>query len=74
MAPLLSSETSIKDALDSLKATIKNVQKVYNYLKYGDPQDTDSKKKSGSSGPVPQYMTDKIANYQAALARLTGGA
>ncbi len=69
----LSSETSIKSAVDSLKATIKNVQKVYNYLKYGDPQATDAKK-THSSGPVPQYMTDKIANYQAALARLTGGA
>ncbi|AQR61380.1 transcriptional regulator [Brevundimonas sp. LM2] len=28
---------------------------------------------SGASGPVPAYLTSQIANYQAALARLTGG-
>ncbi|MDB5436418.1 MAG: regulatory protein FlaEY [Phenylobacterium sp.] len=28
---------------------------------------------ASSSGPVPQYLTDRIANYAAALARLTGG-
>ena len=26
-----------------------------------------------AGGPVPQYLTNQIANYQAALARLTGG-
>jgi hypothetical protein len=25
-----------------------------------------------ASGTVPQYLTDRIANYSAALARLTG--
>jgi hypothetical protein len=28
---------------------------------------------AASSGPVPAYLTNQIANYQAALARLTGG-
>ncbi len=70
----LNSDANIKTALDSLQTTMKNVQKVYSYLKYGDPQDSSSTKKGNSSGTVPQYMTDQIANYQAALNRLTGGA
>lgn len=28
---------------------------------------------AGASGPVPAYLTSQIANYQAALSRLTGG-
>jgi hypothetical protein len=28
---------------------------------------------AGHSGPVPAYLTTQIANYQAALNRLTGG-
>ena len=69
----LNSDANIKSAMDSLQKTMKQVQKVYNYLKYGDPQDTSKSKKS-SSGPAPKYLTDQIANYQAALSRLTGGA
>ena len=69
----LNSDANIKSAMASLQSTMKQVQKVYNYLKYGDPQDT-SKSKKASSGPPPKYLTDQIANYQAALSRLTGGA
>src|SRR5690606_16189126 len=29
--------------------------------------------KATPTGPVPAYLTNQIANYQAALARLTGG-
>ena len=46
------------------------MQKVYNYLKYGDPQDTDSKAAKKASGPAPAYLTDQIKNYQAGLMRL----
>lgn len=66
----LSSDASITKAIESLKETIKNVQKVYNYLKYGDPQDTDSKAAKKASGPAPAYLTDQIKNYQAGLMRL----
>lgn len=66
----LSSEASIKEAIESLKATIKNVQKVYSYLKYGDPQEDDAKKKGKTSGVAPAYLTDQIANLQAGLQRL----
>lgn len=69
----LATDANIKDALDSLKTVIKNVQKAYNYLKYGDPQETDAKKKGNTSGTAPAYLTNQIANYQAALNRLTGG-
>ncbi|MEI9905738.1 MAG: hypothetical protein WDN06_18775 [Asticcacaulis sp.] len=34
----LNSDANIKTAMDALNATMKNVQKAYNYLKYGDPQ------------------------------------
>nr|WP_245344560.1 transcriptional regulator [Asticcacaulis solisilvae] len=66
----LSSDASIAKAIESLKETIKNVQKVYNYLKYGDPQESDIKKKNNSSGVAPAYLTDQIKNYQAGLMRL----
>jgi hypothetical protein len=65
----LSSDASIAKAIESLKETIKNVQKVYNYLKYGDPQESDAKAKK-ASGPAPAYLTDQIKNYQAGLMRL----
>ncbi|EGF90730.1 regulatory protein FlaEY [Asticcacaulis biprosthecium C19] len=69
----LATEANVKSALESLKGVMKNVQKAYNYLKYGDPQETDSKKKGKSSGQAPAYLTNQINNYQAALNRLTGG-
>jgi hypothetical protein len=70
----LNSSTNIANAISSLQATIKNVQKVYTYLRYGDPQASTSKTTGNTSGTVPTYLTDQIANYQAALARLTGQA
>ena len=70
----LGTDANVKHALSSLKKVMKNVQLAYNYLKYGDPQPQDAKKKGNSSGTVPSYLTNQIANYQAALNRLTGGA
>ncbi|WP_235074229.1 transcriptional regulator [Asticcacaulis sp. AC466] len=69
----LNSAAGITKALAALKTTMKNVQKAYTYLRYGDPQDSTSTKAGKTGGTVPQYMTDQIANYQAALNRLTGG-
>ena len=48
---------AIRDAYRQLEAAAK-------------PQTTTS---AAASGPVPAYMTSQIANYQAALDRLTGG-
>jgi hypothetical protein len=69
----LNSSANIAKALASLQETMKNVQKAYTYLRYGDPQDSTTKKNGKTGGTVPQYMTDQLANYQAALSRLTGG-
>ncbi|MDI7775012.1 transcriptional regulator [Asticcacaulis sp. EMRT-3] len=67
----LNSSQNIADAITSLKATMANIQKVYTYLENGDPQPA-AKTTGNGAGTVPQYLTDQIANYQAALARLTG--
>lgn len=70
----LNSSANIASAISSLQTTIKNVQKVYTYLRYGDPQASSSSTAGKTGGTVPQYLTNQIANYQAALARLTGSA
>ncbi len=70
----LNSDASIAKAIDALKTTIKNVQKVYTYLKYGDPQASNSSTTVGKTGgTVPTYLTNQISNYTAALQRLTAG-
>ena len=70
----LNSEANIAKALETLKDTMKNVQKAYSYLRYGDPQEAEAKKAGKTGGAVPQYLTNQLANYQAALNRLTNGA
>ena len=70
----LNSTANIASAVTALQATMKSVQTAYNYLKYGDPQANSSTSKGNTGGTVPQYLTDQIANYQAALSRLTGSA
>jgi len=69
----LNSDSAIADALDKLAKSIKGVQRVYTYLKYGDPQASDNKTKGNGSGTAPAYLTNQIANYQAALSRLSAG-
>ncbi len=68
----LNSDANIKTAMDALNATMKNVQKAYNYLKYGDPQPSTATNKGNTSGVAPAYLTAQIANYQAGLNRLLG--
>ncbi|MDI7774340.1 transcriptional regulator [Asticcacaulis sp. EMRT-3] len=69
----LNSDANIQKALDSLQAVMKNVQKAYSYLRYGDPQASDASHKGKTGGSVPTYLTNQIANYQAALNRLQAG-
>lgn len=70
----LLSTASIAKAVTSLQSAMSNVRSVYFYLKYGDnSSDSDTKKSGKTDGTVPAYLTNQIANYQAALARLTGG-
>lgn len=70
----LNSKQNIADALTSLKQTITKVQNVYTYLRFGDPKASTSSNANNSSGTVPAYLTNQIANYKAALLRLTGSA
>ncbi|MGZ3306404.1 MAG: transcriptional regulator, partial [Asticcacaulis sp.] len=68
----LNSTQNIADAVKSLQKTIQKVHEVYTYLKSGDPQPKKPGSGNGSGAP-PAYLTNEIANYQAALQRLTGG-
>lgn len=61
----LSDDASIKTAGEKLQAALKAVRDAYRELA---PKSTTS----AASGPVPAYLTAQLANYQAALSRLTG--
>ncbi|PZQ55991.1 MAG: transcriptional regulator, partial [Phenylobacterium zucineum] len=69
----LSSASAIAEAVSSLQSAMSNVRAVYFYLKYGDSSDEETKSSGKTGGTVPAYLTNQIANYQAALDRLTGG-
>ncbi|HEX8661923.1 MAG TPA: transcriptional regulator, partial [Brevundimonas sp.] len=56
---------SIKTAGEKLQAAMKAVRDAYRAL---DPATTAP----AANGPVPAYLTNQLANYQAALARLGG--
>ena len=68
----LNSTTNIAAAIASLQTTMQKVQSVYTYLTNGDPQPSKSTTGSNASSAPPTYLTNEIANYQAALQRLTG--
>ena len=55
-----------KMAGERLQAAMKAVRDAYRSL---DPATTEA---AAASGPVPAYLTNQLANYQAALARLGG--
>src|SRR5690606_18945357 len=61
----LNSAEGIKASGEGLQAALKAVRDAYRAL---DPATTAPK----PTGQVPAYLTAQIANYQAALARLTG--
>lgn len=62
----------IKHALAELAAAMGVIRTAYRDLvSAATPKSATS---SVVSGPVPAYLTNQIANYQAALNRLTGGA
>jgi hypothetical protein len=67
----LSSPADIKHAQDELKAAMTIVQGAYIDLKQA--ANPPPKTSAAANGPVPTYLTNEIANYQAALDRLTGG-
>ncbi len=64
-------EKAIKNALAVLGKSLGKVRDAYRQLETAaKPEPVASK---SASGPVPAYLTNQVANYQAALDRLTGG-
>ncbi len=66
----LNSADAIKDAMTQLSAAMSTIRTAYRDLKAAASPPTAA---SAASGPVPAYLKTQIANYQAALDRLTAG-
>lgn len=62
----LGDPAAVKTAGERLQAAMKAVRDAYRSL---DPATAAS---TAANGPVPAYLTNQLANYQAALARLGG--
>lgn len=68
----LNSAADIAHAANQLQATAVLLKSAYQGLVNANTP-TPPKAPSGSSGQVPAYLKSQLSNYQAALARLTGG-
>lgn len=67
----LSTKDSIATAKGVLDQALQTIQKAYQDLvNKGQPPQNPAA--ASASGPVPTYLSNEIANYQAALQRLTG--
>ena len=66
------SRATTADLLKSATAAIRNAYREMADIANGVKVDTSSTK-SNTTGTAPAYLTNQIANYQAALDRLTGG-
>lgn len=60
---------AIKAAGEALQAAMKSIRDAYRALA---PAVASNSANKGASGPAPAYLTAQLANYQAALSRLTG--
>lgn len=70
----LTTEAGRTSALKVLGDALGVIRTAYRDLETAaKPKAPASTAKGGASGPVPAYLTSQIANYQAALSRLTGG-
>jgi hypothetical protein len=63
----LGTANDVKQAQSALQLALSTVRTIYSDMTTA-PADS-----SASSGSAPKYLTDRIAQYQAALNRLTGG-
>ncbi len=63
----LGSPNAIKQTQSALQLALSTVRTIYGDMTTAPATD------SSSSGTAPKYLTDRIAQYQAALDRLTGG-
>lgn len=66
----LSSKDDIKASIDKLTMAMSVLRNAYRDLEAGSKPATEQKK---ADGPVPAYLRNQLANYQAGLNRLTGG-
>jgi hypothetical protein len=69
----LSDTDQIKHAAAEIAAAQGVIRKAYQSLANPASATTTAKTNTATSGTVPAYLTAQIANYQAALDRLTGG-
>jgi hypothetical protein len=69
----LSNTAQINHVLAEVAAAIGVVRGAYKDLVAGAQPKGLAQATAKASGPVPAYLTNQIANYQAALNRLTGG-
>lgn len=67
----LSSEAGIKNAVSVLGKSLGKIRDAYRDLEAASKPQTAATREI--TGKAPAYMTNQIANYQAALNRLTGG-
>ena len=65
----LSDSASVKAAMANLQAAMSVIRNAYRDLKPA----SEPKPAAPANGPVPAYLQAQIANYNAALQRLTGG-
>ena len=66
----VSNDKAIKNALAVLGKSLGKVRDAYRQLEAAAKPETVASKSAG--GPVPAYLTNQVANYQAALDRLGG--
>lgn len=69
----LSTEAGRTNALKVLSEAIDVIRAAYRDLETAAKPKTPASTGKSASGPVPAYLSSQIANYQAALSRLTGG-
>lgn len=70
----LSTPEQVRHALSELTQAQGVIRKIYTDLRdAATPKSVLAQREAASSGQAPAYMTARIANYQAALDRLTGG-
>ncbi len=70
----LSSPEQVRHAISELTQAQGVIRKIYTDLRdAATPKSVLAQRQAASTGQAPAYMTARIANYQAALDRLTGG-
>jgi hypothetical protein len=70
----LKDQAQINHVASELAAAIGVIRSAYKDLVAGAQPKGVQQASASANGPVPAYLTNQIANYQAALDRLTGGA